>query len=92
MLLATQFSQKHIDTNNITELDMFTVYQSVDASVTSNMQHKSHQDTTDQCIDTFCALAKKIINTRLNWVPRHAGVAANELVDGCAYEVVVEAI
>ena len=92
MLLATQFRKAYSETHQISEVNIFTDCQSVIASVTSSRHHKSHQETIDQCIDDISALADRNIVTNIHWVPGHAVLAANELVDGYAKEAAAEAI
>ncbi len=92
MLLATQFSKEYSSTHHMTKLNIVTDCQVVITSLTSSRHHRSHQETIDQCIANISALVDKKIVTLIHWVPGHAGLAANELVDGYAKEAAVEAM
>ncbi len=92
MLLATQFGKEYSSTHHITELNIFTDCQAVIASMTSRRHQRSHQETIDQCVANISAPADKRIVTLIHCVPGHAGLAANELVDGYAKEAAAEAI
>ncbi len=92
MLLATQFGKEYSSTHHITELNIFTDCEAVITSMTSSRHHRSHEESIDQCISNISALADKRIVNLIYWVPGHAALAANELVDGYAKEAAAEAM
>ncbi len=76
----------------MTELNIFTDYQTMITSVTSSRLYRSHQETIDQSIANISALASKKIVTTIHWVPGHPGLAANELANRYAKEVAAKAM